>query len=44
MTKEQDIMELSTTEVEYMTTTHASKQALYGYRDCVQKQGLNRNQ
>ena len=33
MRKRQDVVALSTTEIEYMVSTHVRKQ--YGYKDCV---------
>ena len=38
MSKRQVVVALSTTEAEYMASTHASKEA-YGYKDCVQVLG-----
>ena len=38
MRKRQVVVALSTTEAEYMATTHANKEQ-YGYKDCVQVLG-----
>ena len=41
MRKRQVVVALSTTEVEYMAATHASKEAVWlqSYKDCVQVSG-----
>ena len=42
MSKRQAIVALSTTEAEYMAATHASKEAVWLHKDCVQVLGLYR--